>query len=455
MKKLAYGIGIGLALGAAISLIVLYLGDQSASAVKTALAISIKATNTDDVAIDGWVDDQRVRPGQTVTFWIAVHYPPATPPLATPPPAKPLRISDVRILAMRYPNFGIPPAEKGCWTNAVLQCGEPSGPKLPDPARILPQGGTLTFEGHLVAGPDLGRFGIAAVVGWKDAAGVEHRKPISIAPITVARDWFQPTLRILKAAQSLIIPLVTFFFGVWFSSYNAKRDLGLKKAQENAARLQQTWNLMLPKLHANAEKYYMRLSSHATRIVQYTEEGKPDYAFFFYLKFFAQMKRLIDDIGGFYLKSMEGEAILSDTWSLIMDEADSPTWFGRSDRERLQLAMPEKYTFSEFAPSLKYGLVARAYSRFLADQSAFARQMILFKLFADIFDFEMNVGYLYWYGKGPELDQDAFKRQVDGLEEMKLGPKYEKLIVSLRSYLEEAVVRASEMQEQTAALDVL
>jgi hypothetical protein len=293
------------------------------------------------------------------------------------------------------------------------------------------------------------------VVGWKDATGVEHRKPISIAPITVARDWFQPTLRILKAAQSLIIPLVTFFFGVWFSSYNAERDLRLKAAQEKAARLQQTWNLMLPKLHANAEKYYMRISSYATSIAEYIEQGKLVYAFYFYLKFFAQMKRLNDDVGGFYLKSLEGEAILAKIWDLIMVEADSPKWFGRTDRERLQLAIPKKCTFSEFAPLLKDGLIKRAQIRFLVNQSEFVRQTILFKLFADIFDFEMNVGYLYWYGKGPELfDQDTFKQHVARLEEMKLGSKYEKLIDSLRSYLDKAVIRASEMQKQTETIDV-
>jgi|GEM_PF-2463207 len=453
-KKLAYGIGIGLALGAAISLIVLlivplivlYLGDQSASAVKTALAISSKATNADDVAIDGWVDDQRVRPGQTVTFWIAVHYPPATPP------AKPLRISDVRILAMRYPNFGIPPAEKGCWTNAVLQCGEPSGSKLTDVARIVPQGGTRTFEGHLVAGPDLGRFGIAAVVGWKDAAGVEHRKPISIAPIAVARDWFQPTLRILKAAQSLIIPLVTFCFGVWLSSHNAKRDLRLKAAQENRAMVQQTWTLMLPTSHRINTMYYMPISHAAAQIYQLQRKIGPsrfaaDECFYFLWRLHKMVADFIRKEGGWYLKNRRGEEIVAATWRVVRAWTDAFIAENTSDRaarfireEAVSRFPEEQATFAYFTAHLArrapFPDLRTWFDAALTRPDA-TNVMAIFELMEHVIDFEINRPYIYWYGGEDQMvkfDLEAFKTITEKITEREKstpGTPYDESLVLL------------------------
>lgn len=392
--------------------------DESSAGVKTALGATNAALNSNDVRIDAWVDDRRVAPLQIkppITFWITVHNP-ATEATKD--------ITNVRVLMMRLPNFQ--PAG-GAW--------KPGSDGLPVPAQTAPllkPGQAMTVERQLTVLERRGKFGISAVIGWTDAAGAERRKGITLSPIVVGDTEQERLLRFLRGVVNFLkdfaLPLALLFLGV-----------RIKRVEEHNALLQQTWNLMLPKMHENAEKYYIPLMSHADSILRYVKKGDLAYAFFFYAKFLAVMKRMVYKIGGFYLKSQAGEDVVSRLWERMLHEADSAVWYGRLKRERLQLDTDPGKTYYEFQQRQPLH-VAQASALFVsaAGQKEFKRQLPLFQLFSMALYFEANWTYIAWYGAPPEFPKQAFDKAIGDLAVANPPSEYQELLAVLRDYSKKA-----------------
>ncbi len=437
--------------------------DDSNTVTKAAVAATSPAITTNDVQIDGWIDDRRVTPGDPITFWIVVQ----NPPLGK-------EIRNVEIVALRRPNFEIPASERRCWRTVTSAAGIPAetvpicrntaipvAPWLPQPS-VVPAG-SVTVEGHLIAGPRGGKFGVTAVVGWVDASGAHRRKPISVAPVIVESQWRNRVVSAARILQSILsilkdfaLPVVLLWLGYRIKKIETAREETLKKIEtarestrkktdDHVARVQQTWTLMLPKLHQNAEKYYIPLISYAGSVRKH-HTSNPEYSFFFYNMFLAQMKRMVDEISGFYLKDMIGEDVVSLIWEALLDEADSPQWFGRVQRENLQLVVTPTHTYFEFQKTaLLDAAVASAHVKFVAQSKEFAKQLPLFELFSTALWFETNICYVVWYDKPPEFPRDAFKAATDKFEAA-FGPlteKHSSLVKLLRQYGESVEARTS------------
>jgi len=424
--------------------------DDSNTAPKAAVAATSPAITTNDVQIDGWIDDRRVTPGDPITFWIVVQ----NPPLAK-------EIRNVEIVALRRPNFEIPAQQLHCWETVtspaeipaemVPICRNtsiPAPPWLPQPS--VGPAGSVTVEGHLIAGPRTGKFGVTAVVGWLDASGAQRRKPISVAPVIVESRWLNRAVSAARIAQSILkdfaLPLVLLWLGYRIKKIETDREVTRKETDDHVARVQQTWTLMLPKVHENAEKYYIPLMSYAGSVGKY-HAAQPDYSFFFYSLFLAQMKQMNFKIGGFYLKDIIGEEVVSRIWETLLDEADSAKWFGRVQRENLQLAVTPPLTYAEFQKeALQDPATASPHVKFLAQSNEFSKQLPLFKLFSTALWFETNICYVVWYDKPPEFSRDDFKAATDQFAAefgLALTSKHISLIELLRQYAESAAARAS------------
>ena len=431
-----------------------YSSDESSSSLKSSLSASSPAATKNDVQIDGWIDDRRISPGDTIKFWVVVQNPLGAAP-----------ISNVGIAAVRTPNFSVPPAERSCWKNIpganssvefVPDCRDTSNPKAQRlPVPMIAGGGSVTVEGHLVAGERRGKFGVSVIVGWIDPAGASRRKPLSIAPVVVESSLYNRALNAAKVLQTILkdfaLPLAILWFGLWIKGIESEREDSRKKSADRVARVQQTWTLMLPKLHSNTEKYYITLMSLAGSVDKYCDKN-PDYAFFFYASFFAKMKRMFDDITGFYLKDLVGEDIVSFLWEAIMDEADKPEWFGREVREQLQITADPTWTYFEFRELLRRRVFREARDKFVAGLPNLELQRILFRLFRKALRFETNICYVYWYGAPPEFPAD-FEKDVKALETAlgaAPGEKRKTLLAMLSSYPENAAKRVEELQDEIA-----
>jgi hypothetical protein len=339
---------------------------------------------------------------------------------------------------MRLPNFQPVHQE---WSKGIdgqpvpVVTTNPKGTRLP---QDLAPGQAVTVEGHLTVGEHRGKFGISTVVGWTDAAKADRRKGITLSPIVVGDTESERVLHFLRGCVNFLkdfaLPLALLFLGV-----------RIKRAEEHNALLQQTWNLMLPKVHENVEKYYIPLMSHAASVLRYVKKNDLGYAFFFYAKFLAMMRQMFDAIGGFYLKSREGEDVVSLLWESIMLEADSAVWYGRVWRERLQLDVDQHGTYYEFQLRQPYH-IAQASARFqtAAAQAAFKLQIPLFDLFQNALNFEANWTYNAWYGTPSKFPKQEFTSLTDTLERLLPTPmpaEYQRLLRVLRGYIKSAAGR--------------
>jgi hypothetical protein len=265
-----------------------------------------------------------------------------------------------------------------------------------------------TIQGHLLARDEPGQSSVAAVIGWTDATGARHRVPVTIGPVTIENEL--GTLS--KAAQNFFkdlgLPLVLVWLGYRIRKIEETREATRKKADERTARVRETWTQMLPKMHENAEKYYMPLMGRAAYLGDYYPDN-PEFCFYYYVRFLVKMREMVRTIGGFYLKSRQGEECVSALWDAIRSCADAR--FGRPLRERAQdetAPIETVYQFEEKLPQLPSTKEMFEKFREPAEYPRFEAEAVLFSLFAIVMSYEANCSYEFWYGEPEKFDQKGF-----------------------------------------------
>ncbi|MEO8378793.1 MAG: hypothetical protein ABI779_03935 [Acidobacteriota bacterium] len=424
--------------------------EDSTTTARTAISTSTPPARPEDVRLDAWIDDSRIQEGAVITFWIAIQN-------TTPHPIK-----NVSVLAFRSPDFSVEPAEKSrCWVPAST-VGGPDGPDVPvctvsgKPSRMplaLEPGGVATVEGHLQALQEPGQNSIAAVVGWTDLSGMQRRVPVSMGPVTIEHGTRKRMATVSKAAQNFLkdlgLPLVFLWLAYWVKQLEEARqekkkreedeqEARRKRAEESTARIGLTWTQMLPKVHENAEKYYMPLMGYARNTAEYYAQGNEGESVIFnYLRFLARVKEMSDAIGGFYLKTRAGENIVSAIWDLLRDRADDR--FTRPIRQELQEAMKKVRTLDVFGKDR--GQISAQSQQFLKDfTAAFRVDVTLLTLFSLILTYETNQSYEFWYGQSETFPTAEVEVALAQLRELtaESGRKYKDLLQSLSEYVETA-----------------
>ena len=402
---------------------------------KTALASASPAIDERDIRLETWVDDNRVSENQEIAFWIAT-YPPANG-----------YADEIRVLTFRSPGFV--PVDPKCWsaTNTPI-CVEPVGP-LPLGARP----GGVTFIGKLRSTTISGRYGLSIVVGWFDDRGVLRRKAIQIEPLTIENTAERRKSAITDAIKSFFtdlgLPLVLAVLAYFLKKYEEERERSSKAAEEHGQQIQQTWTLMLPKMHQNAERHYMPISGDARSVHDYHASGDIDVTFFFFLLFLSEMRRMINRIGGFYFKHRSGEDMAHRLWAILLMRADNV--FGRREREHAQVVVKPSDTFEMFSSGIgatDARIVAmRSTFRQPSTQAYFAVDAVLCEMLSSIVGFELNCAYEFWYGRPEEFPIDEFVEDAERVRNLALflGPEYAGFQFALKAYSKELKRRGIEI----------
>lgn len=368
--------------------------DDASSVAKTPISASSLPPNgamgASDLRLDAWVDDSRVVPGETINYWLAVTNASASD------------VTRVSVLAFRRSNF-IAVVSPGCWDDKhkVPLCSDKG--LLPQP---LKKGEVLTIEGQLRASGRTGKSGVGAVIGWSDSNGYQHRKPIRIDPVTIENAEKSAYLHALATFRSILrdlaLPLAGALVTFLLKKFEDTRDKTRRMDSDRRAQVQQTWTLMLPKMHENSERYYMPLMTYAASVEKYYDgvHADAELCFFFYLAYLAHMKQMVDRISGFYLRDRAGEDVVSTIWGLLLDRADAR--FTRVNRELAQVVFLTRtnLTYAEFKEGpAKSPAVTAVRTKFVnpAVYSDFIVDVKLLKLFYLALTYEVNRSYQFWY----------------------------------------------------------
>ena len=224
----------------------------------------------------------------------------------------------------------------------------------------------------------------------------------------------------------------------------------VNRALQQRTEMQQTLQLMLPKIHENAEKYYMPLCARILRLEEDWHKlnddseraGKSrwfDVLFCDLWILLALDKSMTDAIGGWYLKDREGEEQAFQCWDVFKSELE--TRFNRDRNNRIVRAIMgvDEYDillehFEETGatnddsspwPRLKKAFLgwghgdSKGREELLKDawfetkkdfrkwvDDDFGKYMIFLTLLRKLLNFEMNRPYETWYGGPAEFPKD-------------------------------------------------
>lgn len=466
-----------LAIGALYALWVLDAIRDARDEPRTAVIAATTAVGHSDLRLDAWVNDSQVVAGQTLSFWLAIQN-----------TSQEASISGVKVISFERPGFAVPREQlrSHCWTPLGPTCINTSTPSSRFIALTLQPRESRTIEGQLVAGSEAGHYSMSAVVEWRDAKGVTRRKPISVGPVSVENSGRAQGLIAAHAAQQflkdLALPIALALLAFVLNQIeqgratarqkaaereaNAKLDAAQKavqaqadsariaadaaqKAAIHAALVQQTWTLMLPKAHANAEKHYMPLAANAALVDEHYPADR-ELTFFFYLRFFGGMRQLIRDIGGFYLKNRDGEWLLSNLWDPIRSRADR--LFTRVAREQAQDAVGTIMTQDAFQ-KLGLTVIDEMRERFIIPENydALAVHVALLRVFRIILEYEMNDVYGPWYDVPEPFPKEELRKAMVTLEShVRTGAltsqEYGTIAERMSAYLDSPRAKACELQ---------
>jgi hypothetical protein len=457
-----------------------------------------------EVVAFAWIDQSTVEEGARFRLWVLFE-----------------NRSESAALGLRFLNFETPGFESvDCRASppevgpACRPRGAGQGNLLGLPGR-LEQGRSLTVFTLLEARAERGPSGASGIFTWRDPGGAEHQGAVVLpaVPITSPGDRFWFSLgKVGLLLKDLLLPAALAYLGWYLQRRDKDRDEKLASEKDERAaqeldrelkaqdekekkaaderelerqrerretaqtRLSETWNLMLPKSHANAEQHYMPVVAAIDNLLialcklgPHAEDEQWHALLWALLRVLRLMEHLSNSIGGFYFRNLKGEDLAATSWNLFHYRARER--LGAADRARALLAigLGRDDNYSSFLDRLAgrpaeaslrgwaravldpgTGETAEALARletrlreWVGDRGL-QRSLPLLALLREILAYEMNRPYELWYGERASLNEQAFWIALERLEpefdantpERRLEPKFDALPEQAMSYLE-------------------
>ncbi len=240
----------------------------------------------------------------------------------------------------------------------------PTGFEIPDASVIdaavnkpLLPGGGRRITVSLVA-QKLGRFQLPIAVEWRDAKHGVSGTTISLKPVVVINPYMRATARVLSGFVGLFkdlgLPIVAALFAWWLKRRDDTRQLQQAaqqrldeerrhEAETERARIQETWNLMLPITHQYNGKYYVRLVGAADRFARRAAECKPaddPRCLYLLLTMLRQVRRITLEVGGLFLKNWRAEEVVKEAWEAF--EPDPVCQVSETANDRVPLLAAQR-----------------------------------------------------------------------------------------------------------------
>jgi len=163
--------------------------------------------------------------------------------------------------------------------------------------------------------------------------------------VRVTGGWFTPAhvKSLLDLFGNLALPIVLAILAFILKRHSETEARRHEAARDEEARRHEVWRQMLPRVHENAQKYYMPVSGaicalrrRFDKLVKVREEREKapaaddaaleakqvdleDRLFFHLVMVFVRMGALLRDIGGYYFQNEEGEWMAHHLWHVFRE----------------------------------------------------------------------------------------------------------------------------------------
>jgi hypothetical protein len=369
-----------------ISLFAAWYADDSAGEV-----VNVVVGRADDVVrIQGHISTNRIEPGRAIDCWFLLYNMGDVP------------LTDVHL--RRFTGTGFQPTKFVPLKKEALEARksvlfEPAGKQL-------------------MAKMDTQTFMATAEFEWK-INGVEYRQQISLGPITV-RSATEPRVFALSKAyvghlKDLFLPLVL----LWMTAM-------LTRQQRESETDRASWNLMLTKIHENAERYYLPIHAatrDAARWFAKTDVTNPasfNVVTFQVLLFRRRARVMFERVGGFQFSTREAEQIVVQCESAFLAGLHKDDYVTREELSSARALVGrymEPHVFLKTVltkpevQKVRDGLIRWATTEAAEAKAAFVTLDIL----AAVIDYDINLIYRFWYEDPP----DPLDEKTSGLADLR------------------------------------
>lgn len=356
-----------------ISLFATWYADDSAGEV-----VNVVVGRADDVVrIQGYISTNRLEPGGAVDCWFLLHNTGDVP------------LTDVHLRRFTGLGFQTPkfvPLKQEALEARKSVLFEPAGKQL-------------------VAKMDMQTFTATAEFEWK-INDVEHRQQISLGPITV-RSATEPRVFALSKAyvghlKDLFLPLV--LLGITAMLTRQQRESETDRA---------SWNLMLAKIHENAERHHLPIQSATSAAARWfakadvTNPASFNFVTFQVLLFRRRVRVMFERVGGFQFSTREGEQIVVQCESAFLTGLHHNDYVTREELSSARAIVGrymEPHVFLKtvlLKPEVQKvhaGLIRWATAEPAEAKAAFVALDIL----AAVILYDINLIYRFWYEDPPD-----------------------------------------------------
>lgn len=391
------------------------------------------AGGTDGLKTLIWTDEGGVASAARVGLWILFENQSGGP------------IHDLHFLTFRTPGFD---KVKNCWSqNEMPICypGSRAGKFVqtglkPD---LAPKQTTLIY-GELSPRHWFGRHGASGVIAWKDAKGQNLQRAVVLPGVEVHSEAMDVISGIVKALEICALPIALAVLAWWLKKQQDEREKAAKSEQARQIRLQETWNLQLPKFVKDIGDYYMpvylaiqQFVQHSKRLNASSTQGELHRALFRLMRLNRRMAHLSEKIGGFSFKNHEGEDLVADCWALFEEANREQTSTAEEDAARVGDVIGPYVSLAQLM-DLVNGSPESGLSRLQGQRIAeglenltcclrewtkgkLQEDLVPLEILSFILSFEMNRPLELWYGQLPGFPSKALGKAIEKLSEEKHG----------------------------------
>jgi hypothetical protein len=399
-----------------------------------------------------WTDEGGVASAARVGLWILFDNQTGGP------------IHELHFLTFRTPGFK---KVKNCWNQDEMPICYPGS----HPGKFVQSGltpvlalkQTTLIYGELSPRHWFGRHGASGVIAWKNAQGQKFQRAVVLPGVEVHSEGMDILSGIVKALEICALPIALAILAWWLKKQQDERDRAAKSKQEaqerdakieqarreelarteqaRQIRLQETWNLQLPKFVKDIGDYYMpvylaiqQLVQHSKKLNASSAQGELHGALFRLMRLNRRMAHLSEKIGGFSFKNHEGEDLAAACWALFGEANREQTSTAEEDGARIGDVIGPYVSLAQFmdlingSPETKLSrLQGQRIAEGLENLTGCMREwtkegklqadLVPLEILSYILSFEMNRPLELWYGRLPGFPGKEFGKTVAKLPE--------------------------------------
>jgi hypothetical protein len=394
-----------------------------------------------------WTDKEGVGSSDTVRLWVLCDNQTGAD------------VTDLHFLSFETPGFE--KVNDHCWQGDQPVCSKEKPQHGLPP--LLKAGRAVAVYAELRPLFYFGRYGASGILVWK-SLDRDFQRALMLPGVEFHSEWLDWISGFVKAIELCALPVMLALLAWRLKWRDEAHEAVAKDERDWQVRLQETWNLQLPRMHESTTKYYMPLMGAIARLLEESEklnllspEEELQRGLYRLLVVNRRAAELAEKIGGFFFKDLEGEALAANCWNLFEQAKRKQTQRVEEDVALILDVIQPRISLAQFMELIRgsqgsardFQITASLNSlasclREWTGGDQFRKDVVFLEILLRIFEFEVNRPAELWYGRLPQIATGQFNEAVQKLPDTPPCKALKKKLDAYRMECEAAAQKSSE-----------